>query len=30
MDEDIEINMVDMDTCRATLRAIIEHEGQEI
>ncbi|MBI2266703.1 MAG: nucleotidyltransferase domain-containing protein [Armatimonadetes bacterium] len=26
----IEINLMDMDTCRATLRAIIEREGQEI
>lgn len=30
MREDIEINLVDIDTCRATLRAIIEREGQEI
>jgi len=28
--EDIEINLVDIETCRATLRAIIEREGQEI
>lgn len=28
--EDVEINMVDIETCRATLRAIIEREGQEI
>ncbi|MBT9169707.1 MAG: hypothetical protein DDT18_00042 [Actinobacteria bacterium] len=28
--EDIEINLVDIETCRATLRTIIEREGQEI
>jgi len=30
LSENIEINLVDMDTCRATLRAVIEREGQEI
>ena len=30
MREDIEINLVDIDTCRATPRAIIERERQEI
>ena len=28
--KDIEINLVDIDTCRATLRAIIECEGKEV
>lgn len=28
--KDIEINLVDIDTCRTTLRAIIEREGKEV
>jgi predicted nucleotidyltransferase len=28
--EAIEINLVDINTCRATLRVVIEREGQEI
>jgi|GEM_PF-207658 len=28
--KDIEINLVDIDTCRAALRAIIESEGKEV
>jgi len=30
LSKDIEINLVDMNTCRATLRTIIECEGKDI